>query len=92
MRRIARRFVVHGQVQGVGFRWWTRSLAQELELHGSVRNRDDGTVELVASGGEPDLQELRRRLHEGPPGAVVERVEEEAVATAPGGSGFHILR
>lgn len=41
---------VQGRVQGVGFRWWTRSKALELGLAGSARNLDDGRVAVVAEG------------------------------------------
>jgi acylphosphatase len=49
---------VHGIVQGVGFRWWTRSKARELGLVGSVRNLDDGRVAVVAEGDRPACQAL----------------------------------
>jgi acylphosphatase len=92
MSQDARQFIVHGRVQGVGFRWWTRSLAVELELRGTVRNLDDGSVELVASGTDVALAELRTQLRRGPPGAVVERVEESGAPVPPERSGFHIAR
>ena len=43
---------VHGQVQGVGFRWWTRARALELGLVGSATNLADGRVQVVAEGPE----------------------------------------
>lgn len=49
---------VSGQVQGVGFRWWTRARALELGLSGWARNRPDGRVEVVAEGSDPALQAL----------------------------------
>lgn len=70
-------FVVSGRVQGVGFRWWTRREAQALALVGTVRNRTDGTVEVVATGDERALRELETRLHRGPLAARVTRVTEE---------------
>ncbi|MBW3627685.1 MAG: acylphosphatase [Gemmatimonadetes bacterium] len=86
----ARRFRVQGRVQGVGFRWWTRSLASEVGLTGSVRNLPDGSVEICAQGSESALTQLRARLDSGPPGAEVDSVEEEPAAEAPTG-GFDIL-
>ena len=68
-------FRVSGTVQGVGFRWWTRSQAMRLGLDGSVRNAADGSVEVMARGGEAALEELRRLLAQGPPGARVESIE-----------------
>jgi acylphosphatase len=74
-------FRVHGRVQGVGFRWWTRNEAVRLELQGSVRNREDGTVEVRVRGRDDAVLQLRERLRHGPPGARVERVEE--IASGP---------
>ncbi len=70
---------VHGQVQGVGFRWATRSRALELGLVGYAANLADGRVHVVAEGPRPDLDRLLAYLH-GPttPGrvdTVVERFE-----------------
>ena len=50
---------VHGQVQGVGFRWWTRSKALALGLTGSARNLPDGRVELIAEGLPEELKAFR---------------------------------
>jgi acylphosphatase len=49
---------VQGMVQGVGFRWWTRSKALELGLVGSARNLDDGRVAVVAEGDRAACQAL----------------------------------
>ncbi|MBW2057142.1 MAG: acylphosphatase [Deltaproteobacteria bacterium] len=74
-----RRIRVEGYVQGVFFRATTRQKAQELGITGWVRNRWDGTVEIVAEGEETRLAELTKWCHHGPPGARVTRVlvEEE---------------
>ncbi|WJZ03060.1 acylphosphatase [Corynebacterium freiburgense] len=53
---------VHGNVQGVGFRWWTRSQALELGLTGSATNLIDGRVCVVAEGPEDQVEALLRRL------------------------------
>ncbi len=50
--------LVRGRVQGVGFRWWTRSRALELGLVGSATNLDDGSVEVVAEGPRAACQQL----------------------------------
>jgi len=68
--------VVHGYVQGVGFRWRTREVARRLNLRGYVRNRPDHTVEVVAEGTERALRELLSYLREGPTAASVFRVQE----------------
>jgi acylphosphatase len=71
---------IAGRVQGVGYRWWARRTAAELGLTGWVMNADDErAVELVAEGPSETLDELERRLWQGPDGARV-----EAVASARG--------
>lgn len=57
---------VHGHVQGVGFRWWTRSQALELGLDGYAKNMTDGRVCVVAEGTPALLEALLRRLSEQP--------------------------
>lgn len=65
-----------GRVQGVGFRWWVRSAADRLRLTGWVMNgADERSVELLAEGSAVSLGQLERMLRQGPPGAVVDRVE-----------------
>src|SRR3712207_4138324 len=74
--------IIHGRVQGVGFRAWTQHQAQLHGLSGWVRNRRDGTVEAVFSGPEDLVQAMFKACEQGPRGSVVERVE-----TVEGGSG-----
>lgn len=69
-------FLIQGRVQGVGFRWFVQREASELDLRGWVRNTDDGDVEIVASGAQEDLAELRASLRRGPRGSRVDRVIE----------------
>ena len=57
---------VHGKVQGVGFRWWTRSRALELGLAGYARNLADGRVEVVAEGDDASVDKLLELLREEP--------------------------
>lgn len=66
---------VHGRVQGVNFRYYTCQRARQLGLVGYVRNRWDGTVEVVAEGPERALQALLSWLHRGPRLAHVRQVE-----------------
>lgn len=86
---------VGGRVQGVGFRWWTRSQAVRLGLSGSVRNLADGTVAVTARGSEAALRELEALLGEGPAGARVDRVEQIRTTGEPDlelvEGDFHIL-
>jgi len=65
-----------GRVQGVGFRWFVRVVGRKLGLSGWVRNRDDGSVEVAASGPAEKLAELRRQVARGPDGAHVADVRD----------------
>ena len=70
---------VTGRVQGVGFRYFVHARARELHLAGSVRNLPDGGVWVEAEGAKGTLLKLLASLREGPPAAVVERVEVQWV-------------
>ena len=85
-------FRVTGRVQGVGFRWWTRAQAIRLGLGGTVRNADDGSVEVQARGPADAVAELGRLLAEGPPHARVRAVERFEPSLAAEGDGFDVLR
>ena len=67
--------VIHGDVQGVGFRYFVTRHAQARGLNGWVRNRPDGGVELVAEGERSDLDELLRVARQGPRHARVDAVD-----------------
>ncbi len=76
--------IVHGRVQGVNFRYYTRAQARSLGLGGYVRNLPDGSVQVVAQGEEGALRALLAWLHRGPSLAEVTRVEVTwQAATAP---------
>jgi acylphosphatase len=81
---------VHGDVQGVGFRYFLMREAQRLGLRGWVRNRDDGTVEFVAEGRRQDLERLRQAAERGPRMAEVERVDVQWSAAAGDIDGFDL--
>jgi len=68
--------LVTGRVQGVGFRWFVRVAGRRLGLSGWVRNCDDGSVEIAASGPDEKLEELRRQVKRGPDAALVEEVRD----------------
>ena len=70
----ARRAVVTGSVQGVGFRFFAERAARELGVRGWVRNRPDGSVETVAEGEEEAVAGYLRRLRLGPRASHVESV------------------
>ena len=67
--------LVHGRVQGVGFRFFVVRAARRLDLTGSVRNLPDGGVEVLAQGPEEALRRLVDALHHGPMFSQVERVD-----------------
>lgn len=71
------RAVVHGLVQGVGFRYYTLSRARLLGLAGSVRNCPDGTVEVIAEGERGLLEQLLEDLERGSIGSTVTHVDRE---------------
>ena len=78
----ARRFVVSGRVQGVGFRWFVENEASKLGISGWVRNREDGCVEVLAAGTKTQLDSLYNVLKNGPRAARVDSVQViEAEAT-----------
>lgn len=67
--------LVHGRVQGVGFRMYVVRLARRLGVTGWVANESSGGVRCVAEGPRPDLEQLLKSLQAGPPGAFVDRVD-----------------
>ncbi|MEJ2538755.1 MAG: acylphosphatase [Gemmatimonadota bacterium] len=91
MTTSAKRFLIHGRVQGVGFRWWTSRQARRLGIEGTVRNREDGTVEVQAVGPQDAMDSFAAALGNGPAPARVERVEAESLASPPRVDGFQIL-
>ncbi len=75
MARKTVRLRIIGRVQGVWFRGWAIDQARELDLHGWVRNRRDGSVEAVVSGSADLVEEMVARCRIGPAAAAVNRVE-----------------
>jgi acylphosphatase len=78
---------VIGRVQGVGYRWWTAQTARGLGLAGWVRNRADGSVEILAIGEAEAVEQLAVACRGGPSGAVVASVTA-ASADDDGSMGF----
>ncbi|MFC1533009.1 acylphosphatase [Thermodesulfobacteriota bacterium] len=70
------RLIIEGRVQGVWFRDSTREKAAELGVNGWVKNRFDGTVEVLAEGSEEEVGKLIDWCHQGPPYAKVSRVSQ----------------
>lgn len=84
---IAKRVVLAGRVQGVGYRDWMIHAARRLGIDGWVRNRRDGTVEALVAGEAAAVEELLRRCRAGPSGARVDTIEE-TFASLPEEPGF----
>ena len=86
----AKRYIVRGRVQGVGFRWFVEREAHMLSIAGWVRNNHDGSVEVLAQGTRDQLAGLHSRLREGPRAARVDAVEVSDAQPVPGVSSFRI--
>ncbi|HEX6324360.1 MAG TPA: acylphosphatase [Vicinamibacterales bacterium] len=88
---IARRFTVHGRVQGVGFRFFLRERAALEGLAGWARNTEDGSVEAEVEGEREAVDRFERAVHHGPAGARVDSVDVADV-TPEWRRGFEIRR
>jgi acylphosphatase len=88
----ARRFLVRGLVQGVGFRWSAMAEGNRLGLDGWARNLADGRVEVHAQGDPAALAALAAWLRAGPLGADVSAVVEAPAEPEPGLEAFEIRR
>jgi acylphosphatase len=88
--RIARRFLISGRVQGVGFRFFTEAAGRREGLEGWVRNLPDRSVEVVCEGDELALARFERAMRIGPPGARVDSVASQTLPPGLGETGFKI--
>ena len=87
---VARRYVIGGRVQGVGFRYFTQAAATREGILGWVRNTSDGRVEVSAEGDAEAVERFERRLRHGPPRARVERVDVDDVMPSGHETGFTV--
>jgi acylphosphatase len=71
----AKQIIVHGRVQGVGFRYFVQHAGNRLGLEGNVRNCADSTVEIVVEGNEKKIAEFIKQVEKGPSLARVQRVD-----------------
>ncbi|MFN6964335.1 MAG: acylphosphatase [Pyrinomonadaceae bacterium] len=90
--RVARRFVIKGLVQGVGFRYFAQRSAARHQVRGYVRNLEDGSVEAYAEGTERAVNEFRNDLQAGPAYSSVEAFEETVLEPTGNYSTFRIER
>lgn len=85
---IAKRLVIEGRVQGVGYRDWMVARARALGVSGWVRNRNDGAVEALVAGDVAAVEELSRLCRRGPRLAEVTTITED-LAEPPAEAGFY---
>jgi acylphosphatase len=88
-QKLAKFYRVRGRVQGVGFRYFVEHSARALDIRGWVRNADDGSVEVYATGTAGQLSELAGLLWKGPRWSEVRGVDE-AEAALENHSGFSV--
>ena len=89
--RVARRYLISGRVQGVGFRFFTEAAAAREGLQGWVRNLPDGRVDITVEGDADAIERFERDIRHGPPSARVSDVDVEDIPPAFTGSlGFSV--
>ena len=86
----ARRFIVRGRVQGVGFRFFAVQAARRAGVTGTVRNLRDGSVEAIAEGSPDNLAAFRFELERGPSFSRVTSVDEQEIQPTNRYTGFDI--
>ncbi|MDT5272578.1 MAG: acylphosphatase [Acidobacteriota bacterium] len=90
--KVARHYLVSGEVQGVGFRFFAQRVAARHQVVGYVRNLPDGRVELLAEGTPESVEGFKHDIAAGPRHARVEQVEEVAVEPTGRYPSFRIER
>lgn len=88
---VARRFIIRGRVQGVGFRYFAVRAARASGVVGTARNLPDGTVEAIAEGTREAVADFRRELERGPSHAHVTGVDEIEMRATGRYSGFDVV-
>jgi acylphosphatase len=88
---LARRFIVRGNVQGVGFRYFAVREARKAGIVGTVRNLTDGTVEAVAEGPQQAMGEFGAALERGPSYGDVSGVDETEMQPTGRYTGFDVV-
>jgi acylphosphatase len=74
------RYIVSGRVQGVGFRYFAKRAAEAFDIRGSVRNRNDGAVEIIAEGSPENLRSFREQIQIGPSSSRVDQIVAEQLS------------
>lgn len=88
--RVARRLIISGRVQGVGFRYFTHDAATREGVTGWVRNLPDGRVEVYVEGEAEAVTRVERAVRQGPRSGRVDTVQVESEAPGGGYTGFEI--
>lgn len=89
---VARKFLVRGEVQGVGYRFFAQRAAARHQVVGYVRNCPDGTVEAIVEGPASNVEAFKDDLVAGPQWAVVDQVEEIVLEPTGSYSAFRVER
>jgi acylphosphatase len=90
--KVAWKFLIRGEVQGVGYRFFAQRAAARHQVWGQVRNCADGSVEVIAEGPAAAVEEFKKDLAAGPQWARVEQVEETNLEPTGQYSSFRIER
>ena len=86
----AKQIIVHGRVQGVGFRYFVQHVGNRLGVVGNVRNCPDSTVEIVVQGSDSKIAEFIKQVEKGPSLARVQRVDVVDIPVQDGFGSFSI--
>jgi acylphosphatase len=92
MMKVARKFLISGEVQGVGYRFFAQRAAARHQVLGYVRNLPDGRVEALAEGTMESVEAFKHDLATGPTFSVVENIEEINVESTGNYALFRIER
>ena len=92
MTGVARKFLIRGEVQGVGYRFFAQRAAARHQIVGYVRNCPDGSVEALAEGPAGSVEAFKQDLAAGPQWAVVDQLEEINLDPSGAYSSFRIER
>jgi acylphosphatase len=88
--RVARRYVISGRVQGVGFRFFTEAAAAREGLHGWARNLPDGRLEISIEGDAESVERFEGQIAHGPPGARISDLQIDEDVPTQRATGFSI--
>ncbi len=89
---IARKFLISGRVQGVGYRYFAQRLSAKHQVRGYVKNLEDGRVEVLAEGNAKDVEAFKQDLAAGPSYSRVGEIDEFVIEPSGLYSSFRIER